>query len=804
MKIRSRLPALHLAVYASYFVAAIIVTWPLLTVFSTRLIGHPFGDSYEYIGLIWWLKHALQTGAPLFFNHLIAYPDGLSAALLWSIPLQSFPSVLFAFVMPLPAAFNLSILLTLALNGWAAFYLVSYLTSSRAASWMAGLIFMAYPTFQGQLAAGHIGLLQQWAVPLYVYALFRLRQTGERRWMLLGALFFVLSLLGSSVILIYELFPITAVFFLALLFRREWANLRRLLLTVLIGGLFSLVFLVPALLDTLSTPARLNERGDIIFSADLLAIVSPPFQNPVFSALDYPHRVLGVDPFEKMAYIGIAAGLLALVALWRKPGSRWWLLLGFVAWVLSLGPVLKILDSPLHLSIEGYDTLVALPWLAAQNIPFLNISRTPARFDFTVALVVAVLAGWGLNAVLDAIASRRTRFTRPLTVLTVIIVLVFVLFEYPFFWKDGLPDMPTIPGIVPAPIASLSGQGDLRAVFDIPWDHLITDKEAMFLQTGHQLPLIAGHIARRTPVDPAKLTLLQQTLDPALLNAAGVDIIILHKQWDDAEGKTGSFARSRLGAPFYEDENYAVFNAPHSDDSPAFTSLLSSQDTITDHADSYLYTPSPGWTVLKENLASDERDVSLWLNGTRINGWHTAGGQIPIEVPVFLPTSGYYTLTISLDPPCPTSDDVSLTCRSVQVSGASLADFLPTGAASPIEFAHGLSLMASRIDAQENRLSVWLDWHFADARTENDIRFIHVVDAQGNLVAQNDNSLGVQPTGSAWSESVPLALNADLPSGDYHVYVGWYAYPDTTPFSILSNTPDANSGLLQIGTFTRP
>ena len=52
----------------------------------------------------------------------------MSAPLLWSLPLQSFPAWLFAFVMPLPAAFNLAALLTLALNGWAMFFLVRYLT----------------------------------------------------------------------------------------------------------------------------------------------------------------------------------------------------------------------------------------------------------------------------------------------------------------------------------------------------------------------------------------------------------------------------------------------------------------------------------------------------------------------------------------------------------------------------------------------------------------------------------------------------------------------------------------------------
>jgi len=709
---------------------AVIVTWPLVTVFSSRLIGHPFGDSYEYIGLIWWLKYALQTGAPLFFHPLLAYPDGLSALSLWGAPFQSFPSWLFAFVLPLPAAFNLSMLLTLALNGWSAFYLVAYLTTNRSAAWIAGVVFLAYPTFQGQLAAGHIGLLQQWGVVLYIYMLLRFQQSTARRWMGYGALFFVLSLLGNGLILIYELLPITIVFLLLLMFRRNWVALRRTLLSVFIGSLVALIFLVPVTLDTLSTPAQSRERDDIVFSADLLAVVSPSFQHPLFGNLDYSRRVLGIDPFEKMAYVGIAAGLLALAAIWRKPPARWWLLLGLVAWVLSLGPVLKILDVPVRLSIEGYDTLVTLPWLAAQYVPLLNISRTPARFNFTLALAVAMLAGYGMSVLSNRIARWRIqpRYNLALRWLVVVSVSAFILYEYAFFWSNGLPDMPTIPGIVPEPIAALAGREDIRAVFDIPWDHLLVDKEALFLQTGHQYPLIAGHITRRTPVDPAKLTLLERTLDPALLNDAGADVIILHKGWDDAQGRTEAFTRAKLGEPFYEDENYAAFNAPESDQPPVFTAVLNSEKAVGDQADSYVYTPSPGWVLLTQMLQANGRDVFLSLNGAHIHDWRVEG-EVNADVPLFLPEAGYYTITLALDPPCPMVVNPVLTCRSVEVSQLALANLVPTETASPVSFEGGLALAASHLAYEENTLSVWLAWDFSETRAENEIRFVHVVDA---------------------------------------------------------------------------
>jgi hypothetical protein len=123
-----RLPRPHVLAFLFYLGVAIFITWPLATVFSTRLIGHPFSDSYEYIHHIWWTQYALQTGQSPFFQPLLAYPDGLPGAMVWSEPLQSFPAWLFAFVMPLPAAYNLQTLLTLALNGWAMYWLMGKLT----------------------------------------------------------------------------------------------------------------------------------------------------------------------------------------------------------------------------------------------------------------------------------------------------------------------------------------------------------------------------------------------------------------------------------------------------------------------------------------------------------------------------------------------------------------------------------------------------------------------------------------------------------------------------------------------------
>ena len=671
----------HLLVYLLYLVVVLVITFPLITTIGTRLLGHPFGDAYEYVHHIWWIKTALQSGQNPFFMPNLLYPDGLSAALLWSLPLQSFPAWLFAFVMSLPAAFNLAALLTLALNGWAMFWLARYLVADltprpplhcveregnyipQGAALAAGLAFLLYPAFQGQLGAAHTGLLTLWPAPIYLYCLLRLRDTRRiRETTAAGALFFAVSLWGSALLLIYLIAPITALYGLMLLRARAWLALRRTLVTVMLGAVLALPLLVPLAVETLRAPP---EAGSVRYSAALLGVAAPSFYHPLFNGWDYSHRVLGVDPFEQASYIGVIAAGLATVGFWKVREARWWLLLALSAWVFSLGPLLKVDGEPLAVRAAGYATHIPLPWALFQNLPLLSMARTPARFNFAVGFAVAVLIGYGVRA---SVLSDRDlpdwRLKRPKLAVRWAIVaglMALLAFEYQFWWP-----LPTSNGVVPAPIAALATRSDLRAVLDIPWYHPLVNKDGMFLQTGHHLPMIIGQISRRSPINPAKVNLLQETLDPALLDAAGVDVVILHKEYDGVESAVGALTRSRLGQPFYEDAQSAVFLVPpYSGDPPGRT-------TYGTGASLYFYAPQPGPARLVGQVEADGRGAEAALDGVTLVQW-TARERQALRVPVEF-TAGYHTITVALDPACPAADDAALRCPLLTVTGLGLEE----------------------------------------------------------------------------------------------------------------------------------
>ncbi len=759
-----------------YLGVIVLVTWPL--VIGGDFIGHSFGDTYEYTRHIWWIKQALQTGQPLYWQPLLGYPDGLSGLWLWANPLQSFPAWLFAFVMPLTAAFNLAILLRLALNGWAMYLLARDLTGRTGPALLAGLIFMLYPAFQGQLAIGHTGLLLLWPVPLLILSLRRLALEGGRRWLLLSAGLFVVSLWGSILLLIYLVGPLIGYLLLRHLLRRNWLALRRLIPALLLGGLVSLLFIGPFLVEESQQPARLDEGGDVTYSADLLGLLTPSPQHPLYAQLDYTGRALGIDPWERLAYVGLIAAGLALVGLWRKREARFWLPLGGVAWLFSLGPLLKVLDSVVTLNLGDYTSNVTLPWLAFANLPLLNIVRTPARFNFTVGLVVAVLAAYGAALLWDRVKAGRS--------LLFVGLAVLIVLDLQSYWP-----FPTTPGTVPLKIQALAGRDDIRAVMNLPWDHLLAQKDGMFLQTGHHKPLIAGHVTRRTPVDPAKLTVLQRTLDPALLDREGVDVLILHKQWAAPNDRDRVLA---LGQPFYEDERILALEVPDPTAPPAFQAVYDRDFAVNDQQASYFFAPEPGWLHLSAQLTSADRDLHLSLDGEMTRQRSDPG---PLDLPVFVASAGYHTLTWTVTPACPAHHLELLACRSAEISGLTLTDFQPADLGQPVLFDQGITLAAHIVKSADKTLSVNLWWRFDAAGDENRIRFVHVVDQQGNLAVQRDNSLGQRPAHSAWMETLRFD---DLPPGDYTIYTGWYTYPDNLRLAVRSNVADASNNRVRLGT----
>ena len=625
----------------AYTVIALIMTWPLVARMQSHIAGVSYGDSYMMLRQAWGAREALLDGRNPLEQTLFAYPDGFTSTMMWSTPLRWVPVTLLSFVVPPVMAFNLWLIVTLILNGTTAYWLGMELTDRNPwAALLGGLVFMAFPNMQGHLGVGHIDVLAMYGLPLFaLYAWRVLRKNAGWRAALWGSVWLAVACLGLTSQIIYNVLPVAG--FLALyhllwdrarLVRRDlpfrdqpWIKFG---VMIVLGGLILLIFFGPLMTDAGQAEInRISETGRVTFSADPLAYASPS----IFGPLDdlglvpgYARDVLGTNSTEGSAYLGVIPLLLVIAGLMRSNAARPWLLVALGAAIFSLGPLLKWRDAPVVLHFEDVESYVTLPWAALQDLPVLEATRTPGRFNGATALAWAALVSVGASVVFSestrrffvgvGLALPRAPQAVPLqdgmdsepdspllrvergpggevksplhpmgrgfrggAYIVVIILAAIILLEYTLFWP-----FPTLDARQPDYFRQLTQADDVRAVLNVPINDPLVSMQAMRQQMIHGKPMIAGQLYRRTPQDPAVLAVLDRAVrqpflleDDGLLvlSAANVDRVIVHKRFlpDDS---VLVWLESFLGAPEYADDQIAAFVVPQLDELPRHSSLL--------------------------------------------------------------------------------------------------------------------------------------------------------------------------------------------------------------------------------------
>lgn len=786
----------HLLVWLLYLAAALLITFPAILRLDTQILGGPTSDSLEMSRHIWWFKTALQNGLPLSWQSLLGYPEGISGLSLLAHPLQYFPWALLAFVLPLPLTFNVVVLATMGLNGWALYLLARDRLPGTSAypALLAGLVFMAAPTFQGHLFDGHGGLMVQWPVPLLLLALFRIAERFTWRWFITALIFVVLAPGGHFLQTIYLLLPLLGLFWLGRVAQRDWGGALRVLLVGLAGGALMLLYHLPIIADTLQSEAYTQTGGFVRYSLDLLAIVTPSFLHPLFGGLDYTRRVLGVNLAEGSAYAGLLVMLVSLIGLRQTRAARWWLLLALIAWVMALGPLLKVFDQPVVLNVGEQQSYVTLPYAFFQNLPGMSIARTPARFSFLLALALAMLAGYGFAALWP-----RLRLTATRQALLAALCAGIILLEYQFFWP-----MPTRDATLPAALYALRQRDDVRAIFDVPHDHLLAAKDALYYQTAHEKPLIAGQLARQTPVNPAKLSLLEMTLDPALLQASGADLVLLHRARAAEIGRLDELQtrlQAQLGAPEYEDERIALYRVPPAGEAALY--MVSEAASAVDVYRADVYAPAPLWLDWRATLQAQDRSAVLRLNGLPFADF-TIAEALEDHFALPAPSAGFYALELRLDPPCPVAPSPALRCATLNVLRP---EFTLAGDYVAVDgrFANGARLLGiSAPVLEDGTLVVRLHWQHDAALGEDAIRYVHVGPPGNAPLAQSDVAPGAQPAGQVRTEIVRIPLGGVAP-GVYPLRLGWYSYPSIAASELIeAGALEAEGAALLLGEIRVP
>lgn len=781
-----------------YLLAALYLTAPIHSAMTSRFVGAETGDTYDVVRQVWWFKTAIQNGDNIFEQSLLAYPEGFRAVRLWANPLQFFPMWLFAFFAPLPAAFNVGVLLTLMLNGWSMYLLArrKLTTLSRFPAFVAGLVFIFFPTIQGYLLDGRIGMLALWPLPLLILYLFDYADLGGTRRFFIAALLFMLVALGDTMRVFYVLAPLSVLFVCARVQRRDQLGALRVTFAVLAGCVFLLVYLSPVMADLMDNPQLVTVDGRSGRSIDLLGLVSPSTANPFWDEIaTHSQLVSGSDLSGSASYIGVIGGILALIGILVRREARWCLLVCFTAWILALGPVLRVNDQVLVGTVGGYPAVLPLPFALLTRLPLFELAQSPANFMCLFAAMFSLLVGFGTAV---CCASNLVRRRGPYAQIIIAGILILFLLED----LKLVADFPNVPADVPSEILNLRRQREIDAVYNVPYDNPLALNEALFLQTAHAKPLIAGIDARLTTVDRARLALLSK-FQPSLLQDAGADIVILNKTRALESGQLDLLhwrARQGLGEPLYEDQRFAVYETPViRDRAPAvYAPVTDAQSHVT-----YIYKEQPGWLEFSAVLEALNRRVNLSLNDTPLETL-LVNGRIPLSIPLPMARRGYHTFRIAPDPPCPELDDTALlNCQRVHVEDVRIKVLSDGAIYDPIRIEDGIILagylLPEAADDELIRIRFW--WQFEADRSEKDVRFVHVLDANGRLVPGSppDHHFGSLTAGSELTETVSLDRNL-LEAGEHRVLTGWYQLPQAIRYDVLTEVEGAQDDTVVLGT----
>ncbi|MFW6116246.1 MAG: hypothetical protein ACOC6F_00830 [bacterium] len=518
----------HLGVLLGFAAVATLMTYPLAFRMSRSVPGWP-GDNLHYVRLLWWFKYALiDQGISPYFNPLVYVPEGLAMAR-GEVTLAN---TLLA--LPLTAAwgpvvaYNVSLLVTFVLTGFATYLWVWRLTEHRLAGVIGGVIFAFCPYRMAHLA-GHLPLMPTQWFPFLLYAFEELRRTHKVRFAVWAAFFFAMNAWASWYYLYFSLVLVPV--YVALRFKgwRLWLRSRRFWRAATAFSVISLVLTLPTALpflqfhDTGQMQHRFNTMEK--WSANPTDFFVPNLLHPLWG-----EALRRLVPFqwelwvEKSLSLGTAPLVLATVALvkrWAQRSVRSLGCIALVSFLLALGPTLHWAGQRVHLEVPtGLMALLyhvgVTPYLARRLdpvllsdvqlnhyafiplpmlffylfVPFTNAMRSVGRFGLLTILAVAGLAGQG-TLILD----QRWRSTRIRSLLLVAVGLLIIV----EFWS--LPYEMT--DLAPRPVDLWLAEQSTGAVVELPvTDGLPRLKD--YFATVHQQPTVFG---------PTNLTFIPQTFE---------------------------------------------------------------------------------------------------------------------------------------------------------------------------------------------------------------------------------------------------------------------------------------------------
>jgi hypothetical protein len=563
----------HLLALGLYSLLAVLLTWPLILHLTTHVPGVPQWafDESTFVWNIWQFKHALidNLQSPLH-SELIWFPLGIDLILYTYNFYHVLAAMPLALAVNLPFASNVTLLASTVLSGYGTWLLVSYLRL-RLRDWeikrleiqgasiaqslnrsilqspifwsafAAGAVYAFASNRAVYAALGHYDMVTTQWIPFYALALLRildpqLAPARQRRWAILGGLFFALTGLAE---MISALFLAMFTVIVLLVRMRDWrlgdweikrlsdsvpappmavnpqshnrtiAQSHNLLILALTAFLVWSPALIPILRAFFTADYDLQGWGDaLMLSTDLLGWFTATVFHPLFGGdvVREMHLVQqrAANPdlpgFRDLntVFLGWATLALAVVggiAFWRK--ARIWVWTSLLFGVLTLGPLLQI-NGRYHFDLDGLETTVPLPFALLHFIPVIKANRAPNRNSVLLMLGLAVLAGYGVYWLLGWLrrhrATGRAGWLTPVVATTLTAAILFEHLALPFPLSDAR---------IPAVYDQIAAEPGDFSMLQLPlgWRNSFgvfgPEKTLLqYYQTAHGKPMLGGNISR--------------------------------------------------------------------------------------------------------------------------------------------------------------------------------------------------------------------------------------------------------------------------------------------------------------------
>jgi hypothetical protein len=452
-----------LGVVALFVVLTVVMTWPQARYLSSRATPHQ--DVYFNMWRLRWFAHALVTPSARLFDANIFYPERRTLALSDAMPMEGIVGapLVWAGVKPV-LMHNLLLLGAIAVSGAAMFALALYLTGSRGAGVLAGIVFAFAPyRFEHVM---HMEL--QWAmwIPLAFLALHRTFDTGRWKYGLATGACVALQMLSS---IYYGIFLATLIALggILLMARDRKVSLRRALLPLAAGAVLAAVVSGFYALPYLRAQATVGDRpaAEIAeFSARPSSYLAATPSNWMYGGA-FARRA---GP-ERRLLPGIIPVVLAIVGLLLKTPSRRgivYLLLIVAAFEASLG-------------FGGY----AFTFLH-DHVPAYRGLRASARLGIFVQMFLGALAAYGFQALADG----RSPIVRG-TLAAVLAVGLLLEYRATVALAPYANTAPPVYRILSQQAPGVVAEFPVPRLDALPGD----DAEYAYMSTFHWFPLVNGY-----------------------------------------------------------------------------------------------------------------------------------------------------------------------------------------------------------------------------------------------------------------------------------------------------------------------